>query len=593
MLIYGGCYQTNAFHDTWLLKRDLQRDQYEWHHIFAPAQPQAPPSPPTAPNGTFHSAPAVPPVTAAGPGDRCAHAAVPHTQGMVIFGGRVPMNARSRSSDSTWQTLSDSWFFDLNAALTGGKMWWPISNHANDDVLLNRSDHSAILKDDALMVFGGLYTDVSEGTIYIMKDFLKLTLPNALSGAAYPTTPSLPPHDWAASSERLEWGPTWRFDHTMVVAPIIVDPSNRGGANLQDAPLLYGGGGGMDIYDDLWTYDSSRRRWTQIEILSSLSKTQSIITSLLFGTVGFALYTCIIFCVFMRKVARSRQQLGQFSDVETGGNVGGSRQPRRGISPESIEALPRVSWSVAKAHAEDLEHRGCSLASTAIAASAATPLPINGEEAGGKDARVLEDMSSSSQGSLGNVVASGEEVGVSSEGAGNQPSDGGAEDSAETCSVCLCDYDAADVLIRFRIFHCLASPSQLTGPVPVCVRLQRSPADRLVVLRGRLPCEHLFHEACITRWLRQDSSCPHCRFNLQPARVAPPSRVTSAAVAAVSPPPAEPNHAPQSVSTASESVVVADQLLPSEGAPQSGISAAFDEQLGQGTNSGRSESTGP
>lgn len=406
------------------------------------------------------------------------------------------------------------------------------------------------------MVFGGLYTDVSEGTIYIMKDFLKLTLPNALSGAAYPTTPSLPPHDWAASSERLEWGPTWRFDHTMVVAPIIVDPSNRGGANLQDAPLLYGGGGGMDIYDDLWTYDSSRRRWTQIEILSSLSKTQSIITSLLFGTVGFALYTCIIFCVFMRKVARSRQQLGQFSDVETGGNVGGSRQPRRGISPESIEALPRVSWSVAKAHAEDLEHRGCSLASTAIAASAATPLPINGEEAGGKDALVLEDMSSSSQGSLGNVVASGEEVGVSSEGAGNQPSDGGAEDSAETCSVCLCDYDAADVLIR-------------------------------------LPCEHLFHEACITRWLRQDSSCPHCRFNLQPARVAPPSRVTSAAVAAVSPPPAEPNHAPQSVSTASESVVVADQLLPSEGAPQSGISAAFDEQLGQGTNSGRSESTGP
>ena len=45
------------------------------------------------------------------------------------------------------------------------------------------------------------------------------------------------------------------------------------------------------------------------------------------------------------------------------------------------------------------------------------------------------------------------------------------------CAVCLCQYEDDDVLLR-------------------------------------LPCEHVFHEPCIARWLSQDSSCPGCRFNL-------------------------------------------------------------------------------
>jgi len=75
----------------------------------------------------------------------------------------------------------------------------------------------------------------------------------------------------------------------------------------------------------------------------------------------------------------------------------------------------------------------------------------------------------------------------SSDGAGKEVGED-EEDNGELCSVCLCDYDDTDVLIR-------------------------------------LPCEHLFHEACITRWLRQDSSCPQCRFNLQPPRSNVPTRI--------------------------------------------------------------------
>jgi len=59
------------------------------------------------------------------------------------------------------------------------------------------------------------------------------------------------------------------------------------------------------------------------------------------------------------------------------------------------------------------------------------------------------------------------------------------EDEAELCAVCLCNYEESDVLIQ-------------------------------------LPCEHLFHENCISRWLSQDSSCPQCRFNLL-AQPAPPA----------------------------------------------------------------------
>ena len=61
--------------------------------------------------------------------------------------------------------------------------------------------------------------------------------------------------------------------------------------------------------------------------------------------------------------------------------------------------------------------------------------------------------------------------------------------------MCLCNYDSDDVLIR-------------------------------------LPCEHLFHEDCVARWLSQDSSCPQCRFNLRGPAAPPPRHLRVAPAAA-------------------------------------------------------------
>jgi len=74
-------------------------------------------------------------------------------------------------------------------------------------------------------------------------------------------------------------------------------------------------------------------------------------------------------------------------------------------------------------------------------------------------------------------------VGVASDLKLREFSDTDLSTDGEVCSVCLSAYDAPDVLIR-------------------------------------LPCDHLFHEHCISRWLQQDGSCPQCRFNLRCPAVA-------------------------------------------------------------------------
>lgn len=290
------------------------------------------------------------------------------------------------------------------------------------------------------------------------------------------------------TTERLKYGPSWRFDHTMVVAPSV----RRYRREDLNALVLYGGGGGADIFNDIWSYDPISRTWNELEVQNEEVAATSIITSLLFGTVGFAIYTCIIVCIFMRKLARSRRQLGQLADAEQGGAMQSGRQARRGIPQEAIDALPRLQWSAARECAEQLSgagHRPEGAADAVEQPAGAAHPPERTTDVGsstesgdgdpkpaGEDLTVEDCNSSVASDAPGAVEIEMKTVESTPAGKG-EDEDG----EGELCSVCLCDYDDNDVLIR-------------------------------------LPCGHLFHEACITRWLRQDSSCPHCRYNLLPAR---------------------------------------------------------------------------
>jgi len=165
---------------------------------------------------------------------------------MIICGGRVPIQRRS-NGEPTWQTLADCWFFDVEASdqqAQDGSAEDPwkhllIVHDEPADVHRNRSDHACVMRGGSLLIMGGLYTDLIENTIYIMKDFLRLMRPADLRARRNPATLT-----------SLKMGPDWRFDHTMVVAPDVYDVF--GGRTIRSPILIYGGGGGMDIFGDLW-----------------------------------------------------------------------------------------------------------------------------------------------------------------------------------------------------------------------------------------------------------------------------------------------------------------------------------------------------
>ena len=116
------------------------------------------------------------------------------------------------------QTLADAWFLDYRAARRdrgttraappaslGGSSWRRVVVDRPEQLLLNRSDHAAVLRPQqplssggssaagaSLLLFGGLYTEVSTDTIYIMKDFLEMELPAPLAPPASNASPAFP-----------------------------------------------------------------------------------------------------------------------------------------------------------------------------------------------------------------------------------------------------------------------------------------------------------------------------------------------------------------------------------------------------------------
>jgi hypothetical protein len=112
------------------------------------------------------------------------------------------------------------------------------------------------------------------------------------------------------------------------------------------------------------------------------------------------------------------------------------------------------------------------------AAAAATDGSSSGEGGGGGGG-----STGSGDGEGGAAAAASEATAVDVDvEAGGAPKAAGSTDQdmeGDLCAVCLCEFEDEDVCIQ-------------------------------------LPCEHLFHEACVSRWLQQDSSCPQCRFNIGP-----------------------------------------------------------------------------
>ena len=421
VLVYGGCAGgASAFDDVWLLYYTGNVNA-SWRALTEGAA-----------SVTGTTSPATGAIT---PGRRCAHAASPASEGMLVFGGRVPPPGAS-TNDPVWPSLSDAWAFNVSNAFLGpGYGTWtrmPLNERNAQGLVLpnaqvNRSDHTVLMiYPQTLFVYGGLFTDETHSTIDIAMDWLHVAL-NAVRSA-----PSLVTH--------LAWGPDWRFDHTMVLVPVIRHP--RANRLLYNAPLLYAGAGGRKIFDDMWVYDLQQNEWIKFPsgdeaptVVSSLLF--GMLSSLLFGAAGFVAFACAILALFYRRYLpqSTRPNAPLQAQVAPAHTQGAPR--RRGISPEEICALPRVKWAEFVNH--DAE------AATAWGdAEAAT--------ARGEGTSKLEEM-----------------------------------EEEDVCAVCLVRYEADDILIR-------------------------------------LPCNHLFHEACIGRWLEADGTCPKCRFNLRKRAGRPSAR---------------------------------------------------------------------
>ncbi|KOO34845.1 hypothetical protein Ctob_008520 [Chrysochromulina tobinii] len=242
VLMYGGCEgDASAFDDVWLLDYTGNANA-SWRALTVGAA-----------SVTGTTSPGTGSIT---PGRRCAHAAAPASEGMLVFGGRTP-RLPPGANDPVWPSLSDAWAFNVGNAFRGpGYGTWtrmPLNERNAQGVVLpnakvNRSDHAVLMiYPQTLLVYGGLVTDETLSTIYVARDWLHVAL-NAVR-----SNPSMVTH--------LAWGPDWRFDHTMVLAPVIRHP--RANRMLYNAPLLYAGAGGRKIFDDMWVYDLQLNEWIE------------------------------------------------------------------------------------------------------------------------------------------------------------------------------------------------------------------------------------------------------------------------------------------------------------------------------------------
>jgi len=411
------------------------------------------------------------------PSARCAHTsaavgtAEDKPRGVLIFGGRVSISRypegeeeeESSQEEAMWQSLADTWILRedglkarlsdgvVNASLNEGvpSLWQRERTEFDsaelaevdgdsDVLLLNRSDHASVLHDGHLYVFGGLFTDLEQRTVYIMKDLVRLRLED---------------YSW----KRLEWGPQWRFGHTMVNDP----ERNRF--------VLYGGAGGVDVFDDIWAYHYDTGVWEVVDLDTADPDYPTLLMTILMAGAGFVLCMCMLVSLLFLRT--SRRLLWHHRTGAQGAQGGGQAvvdgRTARGAGEETISALPVFRWGSLKDELDTDGGRGGD----------------GGKSAPADNARSHADAGSSAS----HAAPAGAPAGALREPECGDGVDapGGADDDRSldanvSCVVCLCEFEDDEDVVR-------------------------------------LPCRHVFHAECIHRWLRQDATCPQCRHRISGA----------------------------------------------------------------------------
>lgn len=260
----------------------------------------------------------------------------------------------------------------------------------------------------------------------------------------------------------------------------------------------------MDIFGDLWFYDADSDGgdgWVDLSGSVDDSST-NVITSLLFGTVGFALYACVIVCVFLRRWANYRGREVPTGATGRGGATGAVRQT---LDPSIIAELPKMKWAdvlrVGGATGAFLKNSPDSLAEGSATSSNSSSNDVGSSRTEGTSPRCA-----SSSAALQSGLAKDACIGSSAdeEQAGAQP-DSDLPVLASAAVAALPTGMAATAMPPIDTAR--TDDDDDDNRCIVCAE-RYEPDDDLLWL----PCHHIFHEECVKKWLLERSpTCPFCR----------------------------------------------------------------------------------
>jgi hypothetical protein len=88
----------------------------------------------------------------------------------------------------------------------------------------------------------------------------------------------------------------------------------------------------------------------------------------------------------------------------------------------------------------------------------------------------------------------------------------GAGDTGEDGPACPICYESLDSEGLFDAATAAPEASGDDNPIPESSPTQAQPSANIIAL----PCRHVFHEFCLVPWFSRHTTCPSCRFNIDP-----------------------------------------------------------------------------